>query len=170
MYLVKFHVSTLAETWKSTKWVSKDTSAREPTQEPTTLNTQQQDEPPPPHPPAALPSISMATAATAPAVGSATPYVSRSGARRLVIARHAGWFPFGTPTKTTSKNREENGASALGGRRLSATHNNQLGVGGHGTRGVGDKARGGWNMWEGGVQSLEATNSTRKKYRIKNTM
>jgi hypothetical protein len=60
-------------------------------------NTQQQDEPPPPYPPAALPSISMATAATALAVGSTTPYGSRSGARHLVIARHAGWFPFGTP-------------------------------------------------------------------------
>ncbi len=81
----------------STKWVSKDTSAREPTQEPTTHNTQQQDEPPPPYPPAALPSISMKTAATAPAVGSATPYGSRSGARRLVIAHRASWFPFGTP-------------------------------------------------------------------------
>jgi hypothetical protein len=60
-------------------------------------NTQQQDEPPPPYPPAVLPSISMATAATAPAVGSAAPYGSRSGARRLVIAHRAGWFPFGTP-------------------------------------------------------------------------
>ncbi len=68
-----------------------------PTQEPTTHNTQQQDEPPPPYPPAALLSISMATAATAPAVGSTTPYGSRSGTRRLVITRHAGWFPFRTP-------------------------------------------------------------------------
>jgi hypothetical protein len=61
-----------------------------------TINNNQ-NEPPPPYPPAALPSISMATAATAPAVGSATPYGSKAGARRLVIARHAGWFPFGTP-------------------------------------------------------------------------
>jgi hypothetical protein len=38
-----------------------------------TTNTQQQDEPPPPYPQAALPSIFMATAATAPAVGSALP-------------------------------------------------------------------------------------------------
>jgi hypothetical protein len=68
----------------------------QPTQEPTTHNTQQQDEPPPPYPPATLPSISMATAATASAVGSATPYGSRSGARRLVIICRAGWFPFGT--------------------------------------------------------------------------
>jgi hypothetical protein len=62
-----------------------------------TTNTQQQDEPPPPYPQAALPSISMATAATAPAVDSAAPYGSRAGARRLVIACRAGWFPFGTP-------------------------------------------------------------------------
>ncbi len=81
----------------STKWVSKDTSAHEPTQEPTTHNTQQQDEPPLPYPPAALPSISMATVLTALAVGYATLYGSRSGARRLVIAHRAGWFPCGTP-------------------------------------------------------------------------
>ncbi len=60
-------------------------------------NTQQQDEPLRPYPPAALPSISMEAAATALAVGSATPYGSRSGARRLVITRRACWFPFGTP-------------------------------------------------------------------------
>ncbi len=59
----------------------------------------------------------MAATATALAVGSATPYGSKSGARCLVIAHRAGWFPFGTPKYTTSKNREENGASALGGRR-----------------------------------------------------
>ncbi len=109
----------------------------------------------------------MATAATAPTVGFATPYGSRSGARCLVIACHADWFPFGTPKYTTSKNGEENGASALGGRRLLAAHNNQLGVGGRDRRNVGEEARGGWNMWEGGIQLLEATNSTRKKYRIK---
>jgi hypothetical protein len=112
----------------------------------------------------------MATAATAPAVGSATPYGSRAGTWRLVIARHAGWFPFGTPKLTTSKNREENGALALGGRRLSATHNNQLGVGGRGRRDIGEETPGGWNVWEGGVQSLEAMNSMQKKYRIKNTL
>ncbi len=52
---------------------------------------------------------------------------------------------------------------ALGGHRLLATHNNQLGVGGRGRRDVGEEARGGWNVWEGGVQSLEATNLTQKK-------
>jgi hypothetical protein len=87
----------------STKWVSKDTSARKPTQEPTTHYTQQQDEPPPPYPPAALPSISMAAAATAPAVGSATPYGFRSGAQCLVITRHAGWFPKGHRNKPHQK-------------------------------------------------------------------
>ncbi len=59
---------------------------------------------------------------------------------------------------------------ALGGCRLSATHNNQLGVGGHGRRDVGEEARGGWNVWEGSVLSLEATNSTQKNYLIKNTL
>ncbi len=43
-----------------------------------------------------------------------------------------------------------------------ATHNNQLGVGGRGRRDVGEEAHGGWNVWEGGIQSLEATNSTQK--------
>ena len=51
---------------------------------------------------------------------------------------------------------------ALGGRRLSATHNNKLGVGSQGRRDVGEEARGVWNVWEGGVQSLEATNSMQK--------
>ncbi len=76
----------------------------------------------------------------------------------------------GHQNKPHQKNREENGASALGGRRLLVTHNNQLGVGGRGRRDVGEEARGGWNVWEGGVQSLEATNLTQKKYRIKNTL
>ncbi len=53
--------------------------------------------------------------------------------------------------------------AALGGHRLLATHNNQLGVGGHGRRDVGEKARGGWNVWEGGILLLEATNSTHTK-------
>ncbi len=56
---------------------------------------------------------------------------------------------------------------ALGGRRLSATYNNQLGVGGRSRRDVGEEVRGGWNVWEGSIQLLEATNLTRKKYRIK---
>jgi hypothetical protein len=51
---------------------------------------------------------------------------------------------------------------ALGGRHLSATHNNQLGVGGRSRRDVGKEARGGWNVWEGGVQLLEVTNSTQE--------
>jgi hypothetical protein len=68
----------------------------------------------------------------------------------------------GHRNKPHQKNREENGALALGGRRLSATHNNQLGVGGLGRRDVGEEACGGWNVWEGGVQLLEATNSMQK--------
>jgi hypothetical protein len=68
----------------------------------------------------------------------------------------------GHQNKPHQKNREKNGALALGGCSLSATHNNQLGVGGRVRRDVGEEARWGWNVWEGGIQSLEATNSTRK--------
>jgi hypothetical protein len=60
------------------------------------------------------------------------------------------------------KNREENGASALGGHCLSATRNNQLGFGGHGRRDAEEEACGGWSMWDGGVQLFEATNSAQK--------
>ncbi len=45
--------------------------------------------------------------------------------------------------KTTSKNREEHGALALGGRHLAATHNNQPIVGGSGRGDDGEEARGG---------------------------
>jgi hypothetical protein len=51
-----------------------------------------------------------------------------------------------------------------------ATHNNQLGVGSRGRRDVGEEACGGWNVWEGGVQSLEASNSAKKKSNKKYTV
>ncbi len=61
-------------------------SAREPTTQPTTHNpqplthnSQHQDELPSPYPLAALPAISMAIAATAPALGSAAPYGPTQG-------------------------------------------------------------------------------------------
>ncbi len=53
---------------------------------------------------------------------------------------------------------------ALCGRRLLATHNNQLGYCNHGRRDIREETRGGWDVWEGSIQSLEATNSTQKKY------
>ena len=51
-----------------------------------------------------------------------------------------------------------------------ATHNNQLGVSGHGRRDVGEEARRGWNVWEGGIQSLETTNLLQKKSNKKYTV
>ena len=50
---------------------------------------------------------------------------------------------FGTTKQTSSKNREKDGALALGERRLTMTHKNQLGVGGRGGRDVGEEACGG---------------------------
>ena len=49
------------------------------------------DEPSPPYPPAALPSISMATAATELDLGSAAPYGLTQGVRGWVW-RCVGWF------------------------------------------------------------------------------
>ncbi len=114
--------------------------------QPTTHNSQHQDEPPPPYPPAALPAISMAIDATAPALGSATPYGPMQGARGPVWRRD-GWMVhlFWGQHETTSKNREEHGALALGGHHLATTHNNQPIVSG---RGKGD-------CWRGGAWGLE---------------
>ena len=50
---------------------------------------------------------------------------------------------FGTPKPTPSKNREKDGALALGRRHLTMTHNNQLGVGGRSGRDVGEESCGG---------------------------
>jgi hypothetical protein len=86
----------------------------------------------------------MAIAATAPALGSAAPYGPTQGARGRVWRRD-GWMVrlFRGQDETTSKNREEHGASALGGRHLVATHNNQPIVDGSGRGDVGEEARGG---------------------------
>jgi len=45
--------------------------------------------------------------------------------------------------KATSKNRDEHGVLALGGRHLAATHNNQPIVGGSGGKELGDETCGG---------------------------
>ena len=50
---------------------------------------------------------------------------------------------FGAPKQPPSKNREKDGALALGGRHSPMTHNDQLGVGGRGGRDVGEEACGG---------------------------
>jgi hypothetical protein len=86
----------------------------------------------------------MAIAATAPALGSAAPYGPMQGARGRVLRRD-GWMVclFWGQNETTSKIREEHGASALGGRHLAATYNNQPIVGGSGRGDVGEEAHGG---------------------------
>ncbi len=86
----------------------------------------------------------MAIAATAPALGSTAPYGSTQGARGRILRRN-GWMVclFWGQNETTSKNREEHGALALGDRHLVATHNNQPIVGGSGRGDVGEEARGG---------------------------
>ncbi len=107
----------------------------------------------------------MAIAATAPALDSASPYGPTQGARGRVWRRD-GWMVhlFRGQNETTSKNREEHGALALGGCHLAATHNNQPIVGGSGRGDVGEEACGGWSVWEEGVvQSLGATIETSKR-------
>ncbi len=86
----------------------------------------------------------MAIAATAPALGSAAPYGPTQGAHGQVW-RQDSWMVclFWGQNETTSKNREEYGALALGGHHLAATHNNQPIVGGSGKGDVGEEARGG---------------------------
>ncbi len=53
----------------------------------------------------------------------------------------------GTPNKDASKNREGDGSSALGGRRLVVRHNNQPIVGGSDRMDDGEDARPGWSVW-----------------------
>ncbi len=57
----------------------------------------------------------------------------------------------GTPNEDASKNREGDGSSALGGRRLVLRHKNQPIVGGSDRRDDGEDARSGWSVWGGGV-------------------
>ncbi len=55
----------------------------------------------------------------------------------------------GTPNKDASKNREGDGSSALGGRRLVLRRNNQPIVSGSDRRDDGEDARPGWSVWGG---------------------
>ena len=55
------------------------------------------------------------------------------------------------------KKSEKHGASAISGRHLVATHNNQPIVGGSGRGEVGEKASGGKSVWEGVVPLFGAT-------------
>ncbi len=65
--------------------------------------------------------------------------------RPWLVLQRDGWMVclFCGRNETTSKIREENGASALGGHHLAATHNNQPTVGGSSREDVGEEARGG---------------------------
>ncbi len=136
----------------STKWVSiVRHSACEPTTQPTTHNLQptthnikmSHRHPTIPYPPAALPAISMAIATTALALGSAAPYGPTQGAHGQVWQRD-GWMVrlFWGQNETKSKNREEHGALALGGRQLAATHNSQPIVSGSSRGDIGEEAPG----------------------------
>ncbi len=88
-----------------------------------------------------------------------------SHARRLWLGLAEQWLVhlFGAPNEDTSTNREIRQALALGGRRTIMRDNNQLGVGGHIRRDVGEEARGSCSMQGGGVQSFEVTNSAHTK-------
>jgi hypothetical protein len=89
-----------------------------------------------------------------------------SHSRRAWLGLAARWLVrlFGGQNETTSKNREEHGASALGSRHLIGRHNNQIGVSNHGSRDVGEEAPPGWSMW-GDVSALiwAAIQTTTKK-------
>ena len=63
--------------------------------------------------------------------------------RGVVFAFSDDGSLFETPKQTPSKNREKDGALALGVHRSRMTYNNQLGVGGRGGRDVEEEVRGG---------------------------
>jgi hypothetical protein len=121
------------------------------TQNTTTHNNQ--DEPPPPYPSAAL-----ALSLHGQAIGATNQWHCSSlwsHSRHAWSGLAARWLVhlFGGQNETTSKNREEYGASALGGRHLIERHNNQIGVGDHGSRDVGEEALPGWSVW-GDISAL----------------
>ncbi len=72
-----------------------------------------------------------------------------SHSKRAWLGLAARWLVrlFGGRNETTSKNREQHGASALGGCHLIGRHNNQIGVGNRGSRDVGEEAPPGWSVW-----------------------
>jgi hypothetical protein len=134
-----------------------DTSAREPTQEPTTHNPQptthnpqHQDEPPSPYPLAASPSLSMGRAVAPPNLGAATPHGSTASARWRV-RDCGGWFScLGHQNATRQKLiRERDGVSALGGRRSDVKRDNQPKVGVSGEGIIIEETRSWRNVWGG---------------------
>ncbi len=131
------------------------------TQNTTTHNNQH--EPPPPYPSGAL-----ALSLHGQAIG-ATNHWHRgslwSHSRRAWLGLAARWLVclFGGQNETTSKNREEHGASALGGRHLIGRHNNQIGVGNRSSRDVGEEVLPGWSVWGDVSASIWAAIRTAKK-------
>jgi hypothetical protein len=131
------------------------------TQNTTTHNNQH--EPPPPYPSAAL-----VLSLHGQAIGATNQWCHGSlwsHSRRTWLGLVARWLVclFGGQHETTSKNREEHGASALGGRHLIGRHNNQIGVGNRGSRDVGEEAPPGWSMWGDVRASIWAAIQTVKK-------
>ncbi len=93
-----------------------------------------------------------------------------SQSRRVWSGLEAQWLVclFGGQNETTSKNREEHGALALGGRHLIGRHNNQIGVGDCGSRDVGEEAPLRWSVWGDVSASIWAaiqTTTTKQKYK-----
>jgi hypothetical protein len=114
------------------------------TQNTTTHNNQH--EPPLPYPSAAL-----AHSLHGQAIGATNQWHCGSlwsHSRRVWSVLAAQWLVrlFGWQNETTSKNREEHGASALGGCHLIRRHSNQIGFGDRGSRDIGKEARLGWSM------------------------
>jgi hypothetical protein len=70
---------------------------------------------------------------------------------------------FGGQNETTSINREEHGASALGGHQLIGRHNNLMGVSNRSSRDVGEEAPLGWSMYGDVSASIWAAIQTTKK-------
>jgi hypothetical protein len=115
------------------------------------------------------PSLSMGRLLAPPTNGTAAPYGLTQGARGRVWRRD-GWFTcLGGEIKTTSKNGKEHGASALGGRHLIGRHNNQIGVGNHGSRDVREEVPPGWSVWGDVSASIWAAIRTTKKKQKYNT-
>ncbi len=69
----------------------------------------------------------------------------------------------GMPNEDAPKNKEEDGSSALGGRRWVVRHNNQPIVGGSKRRDDGEDARPGWSVLGGCFFIFRGGESNNKK-------
>ncbi len=109
-------------------------------------------------PPLHCPSAALALSLHGQAIGATNHWHQGSlwsHSRRAWSGLAAQWLVclFEGRNETTSKNREEHGASALGGHHLTGRHNNQIGVSDRGSRDVGEEAPLGWSVW-GDVSAL----------------